>query len=137
MEESHTAAIMSPLLMLSIVLIAGLLGRILAKSMHVPGMTGNLAAGIIIGPTLLNLFHGIDDLLFVWDDMILKNGAEWYGSVGLGYPFHWSIEVIEGFFHDNRGYFSRHSSSLCILAYNYCFMGLHNRFGDSSFIYRI
>ena len=60
MEESHTAAIMSPLLMLSIVLIAGLLGRILAKSMHVPGMTGNLAAGIIIGPTLLNLFHGID-----------------------------------------------------------------------------
>ncbi len=51
---------MGPLMALAIVLIAGLLGERLAQALGGPGVTGNLAAGILIGPSCLNLFAGMD-----------------------------------------------------------------------------
>jgi mannitol/fructose-specific phosphotransferase system IIA component (Ntr-type) len=51
---------MSPLLALAIILMAGLLGERLARRLGVPGLTGNLAAGMFIGPACLNLFAGMD-----------------------------------------------------------------------------
>lgn len=49
-----------PLLMLAIILMAGLAGGRLAKLVRLPSVTGNILAGILIGPTVLNLFHDMD-----------------------------------------------------------------------------
>ena len=51
---------MGPLLVLSIILLAGLAGGRLARWVHVPEITGNILAGILIGPACLNLFAGED-----------------------------------------------------------------------------
>ncbi len=47
---------MDPLLVLSIILIAGFLGGWLASRLHIPRITGNMLAGIFVGPACLNLF---------------------------------------------------------------------------------
>ena len=47
---------MGPLLILGIVLVAGFAGGWLARRAHIPTITGNILAGIIIGPPCLNLF---------------------------------------------------------------------------------
>jgi len=49
-----------PLLILSIILLAGLAGGRLAQLARVPSITGNILAGILIGPACLNIFHGED-----------------------------------------------------------------------------
>lgn len=57
----HSAnARMGPLLVLSLILIAGILGGWVARRMRVPAVTGNILAGVLIGPTCLNLFSGMD-----------------------------------------------------------------------------
>lgn len=49
-----------PLMMLAVILVAGLVGERVAQRLRCPGITGNLAAGILIGPACLNLFSGQD-----------------------------------------------------------------------------
>lgn len=49
-----------PLLALSIILIAGLVGGWVARLVRVPSITGNILAGVVIGPACFNLFHGVD-----------------------------------------------------------------------------
>ncbi len=49
---------LDPLLVLSIILIGGLIGGWAARRAHIPGLTGNLLAGIIMGPVCLDLFSG-------------------------------------------------------------------------------
>lgn len=49
---------MNPLLILSLLLIAGLLGGWLARRIGLPGLTGNILAGVLIGSGGLNLFSG-------------------------------------------------------------------------------
>ena len=51
---------MGPLLILSVILLAGVLGGRLARLLHVPTVTGNMLAGILLGPVCLDLFSGID-----------------------------------------------------------------------------
>lgn len=51
---------MGPLLVLSIILIAGLAGGRLARMARIPSITGNIMAGILIGPACLNFFSGVD-----------------------------------------------------------------------------
>ena len=50
------AASASPLLTLSVVLVAGVLAGQLAKRIHLPSVTGQILAGILIGPGVLSLF---------------------------------------------------------------------------------
>lgn len=49
---------LSPLTILTLVLMAGMLGGWIARRLHAPSITGNIVAGIIIGPSCLNLFSG-------------------------------------------------------------------------------
>jgi len=51
---------MGPLLILSVILLAGVLGGWLARRLHVPTVTGNMLAGIFLGPACLDLFAGLD-----------------------------------------------------------------------------
>lgn len=54
------SAQMGPLLVLSLILIAGLTGGWLARQLRVPSVTGNILAGVLIGPACLNLFSDQD-----------------------------------------------------------------------------
>lgn len=47
---------MGPLLSLSVILLSGLAGGALARRAGVPAITGNMLAGVCIGPAALNLF---------------------------------------------------------------------------------
>jgi Kef-type K+ transport system membrane component KefB len=47
---------MSPLLMLAIILLAGMAGGKVARRMRAPEIIGNLAAGILLSPSCLNVF---------------------------------------------------------------------------------
>ncbi len=47
---------MDPLLIVSIILIAGFLGGWVAARLHVPRITGNMLAGLLVGPACLDLF---------------------------------------------------------------------------------
>ena len=49
---------MGPLLVLSIILITGIVGGALARKLHIPGITGQILAGAIIGPAGFDLFMG-------------------------------------------------------------------------------
>ena len=49
---------MDPLLVLSVVLIVGLAGGRVARLFRIPSITGNILAGIIVGPACLDFFHG-------------------------------------------------------------------------------
>ena len=51
---------MNPLLILGIILAAGISGGALAQRLNFPIVTGNLLAGIVVGPAGLNLFSGTD-----------------------------------------------------------------------------
>ncbi len=51
---------MEPLLVLSIILIVGLTGGWLARLARVPSITGNILAGVVIGPAFLDIFGGAD-----------------------------------------------------------------------------
>lgn len=51
---------MGPLLTLSIILMAGLIGGWAARRIHVPSITGNILAGVLIGPACFDLFPGTD-----------------------------------------------------------------------------
>lgn len=51
---------MSPLLILGIILVAGMSGGALAYRFKLPVVTGNLLAGVLVGPACLNLFSGTD-----------------------------------------------------------------------------
>jgi mannitol/fructose-specific phosphotransferase system IIA component (Ntr-type)/predicted Kef-type K+ transport protein len=53
---------MDPLLILSIIIISGLSGGWVAHRIHLPRLTGNIVAGIIIGPGCLNLFYGQENV---------------------------------------------------------------------------
>jgi len=58
----------SPLFTLSIVLVAGVAFGQLAKRFHLPGVTGQILAGILLGPSVANLFsleqvHGLEPIL--------------------------------------------------------------------------
>jgi Kef-type K+ transport system membrane component KefB/mannitol/fructose-specific phosphotransferase system IIA component (Ntr-type) len=46
--------------MLGIILVAGVLGGWLARRMHVPGITGNILVGVLLGPSVLDIFGGAD-----------------------------------------------------------------------------
>jgi len=46
----------SPLLVLAVVLIAGILGGALARRLRLPGITGQILFGIALGPSILHLF---------------------------------------------------------------------------------
>jgi len=50
----------SPLLLLSVLLLAGVTGGLAAKYLRVPTVTGNILAGVCIGPTFLNLFPNVE-----------------------------------------------------------------------------
>ncbi|MHC4957948.1 MAG: PTS sugar transporter subunit IIA [Planctomycetota bacterium] len=50
------AAAASPLFMLSIVLVAGVVAGQLAKRIHMPSVTGQILVGILIGPSVLEVF---------------------------------------------------------------------------------
>ncbi|MFP4502155.1 MAG: cation:proton antiporter [Candidatus Hydrogenedentota bacterium] len=56
----HAAGEMTPLLVLCLILIAGLGGGWVAKRLHIPTVTGNIIAGVLIGPACLDLFAGMD-----------------------------------------------------------------------------
>ncbi len=49
-----------PLLVLGIILVAGTVGGMLARWAHIPVITGNLLAGLLIGPYGLNMVTGAD-----------------------------------------------------------------------------
>ncbi len=49
----------SPLLVVAVIVIVGGLGGRLAKSLGVPSVTGNIFAGLLIGPAALDLFQGV------------------------------------------------------------------------------
>ncbi|MCF6287412.1 MAG: cation:proton antiporter, partial [Candidatus Hydrogenedentes bacterium] len=49
---------MDPLLVLSVVLVVGLTGGRIAQFFRIPSITGNILAGIIVGPACLDFFHG-------------------------------------------------------------------------------
>jgi fructose PTS system EIIBC or EIIC component len=51
---------MEPLLILSVILIVGLAGGWAARLCRIPSITGNILAGIFIGPACLNIFGGED-----------------------------------------------------------------------------
>lgn len=53
---------MGPFLLVSIVLIAGTLGGALARLARLPGITGNILIGVIIGPSCLSLISGESQL---------------------------------------------------------------------------
>ena len=55
-----SAGDMGPMLVLCLILVAGMAGGWLAKRLHVPSVTGNILAGVLIGPAVLNLFDGIN-----------------------------------------------------------------------------
>ncbi|MBP8132389.1 MAG: cation:proton antiporter [Candidatus Hydrogenedentes bacterium] len=61
-ESLHipVTAQMGPLLVLSLILVAGLSGGWVARRLRVPSVTGNILAGIFIGPACLNLFSDQD-----------------------------------------------------------------------------
>ncbi len=46
---------MDPLLIFSIILIGGMVGGWLAQKFHVPSITGNILAGVLIGPSVLGV----------------------------------------------------------------------------------
>ena len=50
----------SPLLVLAVLLIAGGAGGMLAKRAGLPRVTGQILAGIALGPSVLGLFDGPD-----------------------------------------------------------------------------
>lgn len=49
-----------PLLMLAVVLVMGAAGGWMAKRIRIPGVTGNIIAGAVIGPAFLNVFGGAE-----------------------------------------------------------------------------
>ena len=53
---------MGPFLLISIVLIAGTLGGALARRVRLPGITGNILVGVLIGPSCLKILHGHSQL---------------------------------------------------------------------------
>lgn len=58
--RDSASARMGPLLVLSLILIAGILGGWVARRLRIPAVTGNILAGVLIGPTCLNLFSDMD-----------------------------------------------------------------------------
>ena len=60
MHGSMVETGMNPLLMLSLILLAGLSGGWLAQRIGIPRITGNILAGVIIGPAALNLFSDVE-----------------------------------------------------------------------------
>jgi fructose PTS system EIIBC or EIIC component len=58
LEEPAVLITMGPLLVLSVILIVGMLGGWVARFVHIPGVTGNMLAGILIGPACFDLFSG-------------------------------------------------------------------------------
>lgn len=48
----------SPLLVLGVLVVAGALGGMLARRMHLPSITGNIVAGVLIGPYCFGIVAG-------------------------------------------------------------------------------
>ncbi|HPO13353.1 MAG TPA: PTS sugar transporter subunit IIA [Candidatus Hydrogenedentes bacterium] len=63
-----TGEAMSPLLILAIILMAGMAGEHIARRLRAPGITGNLAAGILLGPSCLGIF-GEEDPVRIFGSM--------------------------------------------------------------------
>lgn len=51
-----TSGAMGPLLMVGVIFIAGVIGGWVARRVHVPSITGNILAGVMLGPAFLNIF---------------------------------------------------------------------------------
>jgi Kef-type K+ transport system membrane component KefB len=62
LEQFYPAGPMGPFLLISIVLLAGTLGGALARLLRLPGITGNILIGVIIGPSCLSIIRGESQL---------------------------------------------------------------------------